>query len=134
MLYWGEEFFDDGLFGKQVQSQDYEGYRSGGIMIPISLLSEIVDPKYIKEIKVKDSEKIQYLQRHLSLVGQLQPGHLVYDRQYIRLKEGNHRYIAAQNLGWSHMRVTMRRVESIATYGLPLCQVVPRLLEVAYEI
>lgn len=134
MLSWGEEFCDDGSYGKLYDPREYGTYIGGGLLVPISLLEEIVDPKYLKEITIKDKAKLDTLTGQLSTVGQLQPGYLIYDRNFIRLKDGNHRYIAAKRLGWTSLRVTLHRVEVISTFGLPLSQILPKLMEVAYEI
>jgi hypothetical protein len=132
MLYWGEEFYDDGNFGK-LYNDEPNSYKPGGLLVPIDLLDEIVDTKYIKEISLKDKSKVDWLRSQFSTVGQLHPGTIVYDRNYIRLKDGNHRYLAAKQLEWTHMRVLLRRVDGNATNGVPIAQILQRFIEIAYE-
>lgn len=122
---WGSEFFDDGAYGAKYAPSSFPETE---MLIPISFLDKIVDKTYIAEITVRDKTSLQGLISSMSINGQIETGTLTYDSKTIRLKNGNHRYIAAKALGWKFLRLRLRRVNHIATAGLPLEQVLPDLM------
>lgn len=122
---WGSEFFDDGAYGAEYAPSLFPETE---MLIPITLLDKIVDKGYIAEIMVRDNAALQGLTSSMSINGQIEAGTLTYDNKTIRLKNGNHRYLAAKALGWKVLRLRLRRVNHIATAGLPLEQVLPDLM------
>lgn len=131
---WGSEFCDDGAYGKSYSSNETKTlFAESDLLVPLTLLDRIVDPSYINEIRVRDSDRLQGITSSMSINGQKETGTLTYDSKSIRLKNGNHRYLAARALGWTHLRLRLRRVSHIAAPGLPLEQVLPDLMDALFS-
>ena len=114
MQHWGIEFLDDGCYGKQLNPKINEYTEKKYSYIPTSFVNEIADQKYLRDITRTDKDIISNLIVSISRVGFLEPGWIVYDESSVRLKDGNHRLIAALHLGLEKYPATFSKVENIS--------------------
>lgn len=110
---WGCEFVDDGYQSDNPPPP----YYSNVFLMPMNILKEIVDLRYLKEIGVRDKLQIQALTADVAQRGIIEPGHLVYDDRSVRLQDGNHRYLAAKALQLPEFPVVLIRVSKISAPG-----------------
>ena len=114
MDFWGCEFVEENA--ERLVPQ----FASGIVDLEMDLLGQIVDTRYIREIAIKDAEQIQALTADIARRGILNPGLLIYDDKKVRLKDGNHRYVAAKNLQLRTFPVTLVRTSNIQAPGASL--------------
>jgi hypothetical protein len=129
-LSWGCEFVDDGKFGNQ---SDFKINYSNIIILPINLIEKTLDKKYIAEIIFKDKDYINELSYSINMNGIFEPGTLTYDNEKVRLSDGNHRFIAAKNLGLKNFPVTVVEVDKIKAGSVRLADLFPDILELLWQ-
>jgi len=128
--YWGSEFSDDGLYGLVVPSKSKQESKH---YIPMSLIEKTIDSKYIAEIVYKDRNYIQKLAISIETNGIINPGKLTYDNNSVRLSDGNHRFLAAKQLGLTKFPVEIVRVDKHKARSLDLSELFPELMELIWQ-
>jgi len=124
---WGSEFFDDGYYGKQTITQKISKLK----YLPLSLVEKMLDRKYIAEISL-DQSYINELAASIKIYGIKNPGKITFDDQKVRLSDGNHRFLAAQQLGLRDFPVEISRVDRIKRPSIMLSELLPELLELLW--
>jgi ParB-like chromosome segregation protein Spo0J len=110
---WGCEFLEDN--GSIAEFSIKASIKT--FYMPMHILSNLVDDRYLAEISIRDSVQIQALTADISIKGILKPGELIYDNNFARLQDGNHRYLAAKRLGLEVFPVRIVRVSEINAAG-----------------
>jgi hypothetical protein len=129
-LSWGCEFFDDGQFGRPTTG---ENNNTNIIILPIHIIEKTIDNKYMSEIIFKDKDYINELTYSISINGIFEPGTLTYDNEKIRLSDGNHRYLAAKNLGLKNFPVKVVQVDKIKAGSIRFSDLFPDILELLWQ-
>ena len=124
---WGSEFFDDGSYGKKIVTRQISELN----YLPLKLVERMVDRKYIAEI-ILDQEYINELVAYIKIYGIKNPGKVTFDDQRVRLSDGNHRFLAAQQLGLRDFPVEISRVDRIKRPSIMLSELLPELLELLW--
>jgi hypothetical protein len=121
MEYFGCEFLD---------LEDYHEptTRSSWIWLPVVLIKKTLDPKYITEISLKDAEYIGSLAADIRQRGLRKPGKLVISKNKIKLQDGNHRFLAVENLGHMNFPVLLEFSEGAMSQGYLLQDLVKDIL------
>jgi hypothetical protein len=130
--WWGIEFLEDGSYGKILNkssspnpildNQDF-------IYLSTDLLYFIADKRYLAEITVKDKDIINSLVDSISRIGFKESVAVLIGESKIRLKDGNHRLIAAMRLGIKKMPVQFSKTTDLTGGSKNLLDVIIPLLE-----
>jgi len=126
---WGSEFLDDGNYGHSVSIHTSSNNLK---YVPISLIEKATDKKYIAEIVFKDREYIEELIYSINDNGIMNPGKLTFDNEKIRLTDGNHRFLAAKQLGLKTFPVEIIRVDNIKKSSVRFSEIFPELMELIW--
>ena len=124
---WGSEFFDDGNYGKKIVTRQISELN----YLPLKLVEKMLDRKYIAEI-ILDQKYINELVASIKIYGIKNPGKITFDDQRVRLSDGNHRFLAAQQLGLRDFPVEISRVDRIKRPSIMLSELLPELLELLW--
>lgn len=107
---WGCEFIGEDRVGIQPPLEPEE---DRVFEIPMALMSELVDKRYQKEMRIREKDRLQALTVNIARHGILNPGIVHYSDQLIRLYDGNHRYHCAKELGFKTFPVTFAHVPTM---------------------
>jgi hypothetical protein len=102
---WGCEFLD------QNNNQPPPKLDTGFVyQIPMRLMADLVDDRYQKEIRIRDKIQLQALTADIARRGIVTPATMHYSDKYVRLFDGNHRYLCAKTLGLENFPVVFVHV------------------------
>ena len=119
---WGCEFIDCG-------NQADPPATKFKLVLPIEILSSIVDEEYKKTILTKDRAYIDKMKDDLNRNGLERPLLISAGINGIILADGNHRLVAMEELGWTEAEVNLKVHSSkIKSGGRRYLSVIERLL------
>lgn len=124
---WGCEFSDDGNYGSLNVVKIFLRKE-----LPLFLVERMIDRKYIAEIMTEISQ-INELIQSIKIHGIINPGIITFDDQKARLSDGNHRFLAAKQLGLRSFPVEIVRVDKIKKPSIMLAELFPELLELVWQ-
>jgi hypothetical protein len=128
--HWGSEFSDDGFYGLAAPLKSKQDSRH---YIPMTLIEKTIDSKYIAEIVYKDRNYIRELAISIKDNGIITPGKLTYDNNSVRLSDGNHRFLAAKQIGLTKFPVEIVRVDKHKARSVDLSELFPELMELIWQ-
>ena len=131
---WGCEFVGD----LSSRTAPPVRYPLDALWLPLSVLKSAADPKYLEESKRLRGERIERLKIEIAEQGIREPGLLIIGKNQVYLKDGNHRLLGCEAMGWQTFPVTLYYSDSqikirTITIGDFLQRIVPLIAERKYQ-